>query len=74
MKSLYSKPLRVYLILGVIALCGLLSGLQLPISLFPMSNQPVIAVNLNYGSLSSQQFYESIGSTLEAKLKVIVKS
>jgi HAE1 family hydrophobic/amphiphilic exporter-1 len=69
MKGLYSKPLRVYLILGVIALCGLLSGLQLPISLFPMSNQPVIEVGLSYGSLSAQQFFESIGKSIEAKLR-----
>jgi HAE1 family hydrophobic/amphiphilic exporter-1 len=69
MQGLYSKPLRVYLILGVLAICGLLSGTQLPISLFPMSNQPVIAVNLSYGSLSSQQFLESLGNLVESKLR-----
>lgn len=71
MSELYSKPLRVYLLLGVIALCGILSGLNLPISLFPMSNQPVIAVDINYGSLSNKQFFESLGGTLEYRLKSV---
>jgi HAE1 family hydrophobic/amphiphilic exporter-1 len=68
-KDLYSKPLRVYLILGVIALCGLFSGFQLPISLFPMSNQPMVGVSLSYGSLSSEQFFETIGNLVESKLR-----
>lgn len=71
MKSLYAKPLRVYLLIGALALWGLLSGAQLPVSLFPMAAQPTIHVSLSYGSLSTQQFFESIGRDLEAKLQSV---
>ncbi len=69
MEGIYSKPLRIYLIMGALALWGLFSGSQLAVSLFPMSTQPTISVSLNYGSLSSQQFFESIGRDLESKLQ-----
>ena len=71
MNSLYRSPLRVYLILGALGLWGILSGLGLSISLFPMSSQSTVAVNINYGSYSSSQFYESIGQNLEGTLKAI---
>lgn len=69
MLELYSKPLRVYILLGALALWGLVSGLQLPISLFPMSNQVQIGVNVPYGSFSSTQFLEVYGKSLEASLQ-----
>lgn len=69
MEALYSKPLRVYLILGALALWGILSGLSLPISLFPVSSQPRITVEMGYGSYSPQQFNDSIGRFLEPRLQ-----
>ncbi|MBC7743100.1 MAG: efflux RND transporter permease subunit [Bdellovibrionaceae bacterium] len=69
MEGFYSKPLRIYLIMGALAAWGLFSGTKLPVSLFPMSSQPTISVSLSYGSLSSQQFFESVGRDLEAKLQ-----
>lgn len=69
MEALYSKPLRVYLILGALALWGLFSGTSLPISLFPVSSQPRIAVQMSYGSYSPQQFNDSIGRFLEPRLQ-----
>ena len=69
MLSLYTKPLRVYILLAAMALWGLLSGLQLPVSLFPMSSQVRIAANIPYGSLSSSQFFEAYGKDLEATLQ-----
>lgn len=68
MEALYKSPMRVYLLLGVLAAWGILSGLGLSISLFPMSSQVTVSVNVDYGSYSSQQFYESIGRPLEAML------
>jgi HAE1 family hydrophobic/amphiphilic exporter-1 len=69
MSNLYSKPLRVYIILGALALWGIISGLQLPISLFPNSSQITVSVNIPTGSLSSQQFFEAYGNDLEASLQ-----
>jgi HAE1 family hydrophobic/amphiphilic exporter-1 len=69
MASLYSKPLRVYLLLGALALWGIISGLSLSVSLFPMSNQPRIGVSIAYGSYSSRQFFDSIGRSLEQELQ-----
>lgn len=69
MSGLYSKPLRVYIILGALAIWGIVSGLNLPISLFPNSSQITVSANVPTGSLSSQQFYEAYGSDLEANLQ-----
>lgn len=69
MNHLYTKPLRVYVILGALALWGVFSGLQLPISLFPNSSQITIAANIPTGALSSQQFFEAYGRELEASLQ-----
>lgn len=71
MESLYSKPLRVYLLLAAAALWGVLSGFSLPVSLFPTSSQPKFSVRVSYGSLTPQQFFESIGNQLEGKLRAI---
>ena len=69
MQGLYSRPLRVYLLLGALAVWGIVSGLNLSISLFPMSNQPTVNVGVSYGSYSSQQFFDSIGRELEPLLQ-----
>jgi hydrophobic/amphiphilic exporter-1 (mainly G- bacteria), HAE1 family len=65
MNSLYSRPLRVYILLGALAIWGIVSGLNLSVSLFPMSTQPTVSVEVSYGSYSSQQFFDSIGRELE---------
>gem|GEM_PF-5224017 len=57
MRSLYSSPLRVYLLLGTLALFGALSGLGLSTSLFPNSSQPQFYISIPYGLLSAKQFY-----------------
>lgn len=69
MEGLYSKPLRVYLLLGALVIWGLISGLSLPVSLFPTSSQPTLSVNVSYGSFTAQQFFETIGQELEPKLQ-----
>jgi HAE1 family hydrophobic/amphiphilic exporter-1 len=69
MSNLYSKPLRVYVILGALAIWGIISGMKLPISLFPNSSQITVSVNIPTGSLSSQQFFEVYGDTLESNLQ-----
>ena len=61
MRSLYSSPLRVYLCLGLLALIGLYSGFNLPVSLFPNSSKPTVSVGLNYGSATAEEFLSSHG-------------
>lgn len=69
MIHLYTRPLRVYIILGALALWGVISGFQLPISLFPNSSQITVSARIPTGPLSSQQFFEAYGSELEAGLQ-----
>lgn len=71
MLGIYSRPLRVYIVLGSLAIWGILSGFQLPVSLFPNSSQVRVVVNVPYGSMSSSQFFESHGRQLEGQLQGI---
>jgi len=71
MTRLYQSPLRVYLALGALALWGIISGFQLPVSLFPNSSKPMVAVNLNYGEMSASEFLNTYGRQLEARLQGI---
>jgi hydrophobic/amphiphilic exporter-1 (mainly G- bacteria), HAE1 family len=69
MISLFTRPLRVYITLGALALWGILSGLQLPISLFPTSSQTTVVVDIPVGYLSATQFFEAYGKDLESSLQ-----
>jgi HAE1 family hydrophobic/amphiphilic exporter-1 len=69
--KIYSSPLRVYLCLGFLALVGIYSGLQLPISLFPNSSKPKIHVGISYGSSTAEEFLNTYGRHLEDRFKEI---
>ncbi len=71
MRQMYARPLRVYLVMGMLAVVGVCSAFKLPISLFPNSTQPVVEVNASYGPLSGDQYRHSYGSSLEASLRKI---
>lgn len=71
MLDLYTRPLRVYIILGALALWGIISGVQLPVSLFPNSSQVRVAVDVPYGSMSPRQFFETYGKQLESELQAV---
>ncbi len=71
MKKLYSSPLRVYLLLGSLALAGIIAGFMLPISLFPNSSKPEIGINLPYGSLTAEEFLNTYGKGLEDQIRSI---
>ena len=71
MLDLYSKPLRVYIVLGALAIWGTWCGFKLPISLFPISNQVRVHANVGYGSMTGQQFFDSYGSNLEYSIRQI---
>ncbi len=69
MKSLYQSPLRVYLLLLCLAVWGIVSGIRLPVSLFPNSSKPGLHVSIPLGSLTGEQFLSSFGRDLEGRLK-----
>lgn len=71
MNKLYSSPLRVYLLLGALALFGIYSGLTIPISLYPNSLKPTVWVNISNGGLSSEEFQNNYGKSLEEQLRNI---
>lgn len=71
MSSIYRSPLRVYVALGALALCGLICGFQLPISLFPNSSKPTIMVQMSYGEMSAGEFLNTYGRHLESSLQTI---
>ncbi|MFL5814169.1 MAG: efflux RND transporter permease subunit [Bdellovibrionia bacterium] len=71
MKSLYSAPLRVYLMLAGLALAGIYAGMGLPVSLFPNSSKPTIDVVMNYGNYTPEEFLNAFGSSLEEQLRGI---
>ena len=51
--------------LGFLALVGIYCGLKLPISLFPNSSKPTIAVHVPYGSSTTDEFLNTYGHVLE---------
>ena len=69
MANLYSQPLRVYMLLGVLGLMGIFCGLTLPISLFPASARPVVAVAIGYGGMTSSEFLDAYGEDFEGSLR-----
>lgn len=71
MKSLYSAPLRVYLLLLGLAAAGIYAGMGLPVSLFPNSSKPTIGVNIGYGSSTPEEFINTYGYRLESQLQSI---
>ena len=71
MSKLYASPLRVYICLAVIALAGVYSGLKLPVSLFPNSSKPRIAVEMSYGDSTADEFLNTFGTQLEGQLRAI---
>jgi hydrophobic/amphiphilic exporter-1 (mainly G- bacteria), HAE1 family len=71
MGQLYKHPFKVYLLIGILALIGIYSGTQLPISLYPNANKPKIWAEIPYGNLSAKEFYDNFGSQIESNIKAI---
>lgn len=71
MEKIYKSPFRVYLVLFVLALVGINSGLNLPISLYPNSSKPTIWASVNYGSLTAEEFLDNYGDRIEPQLQNI---
>jgi HAE1 family hydrophobic/amphiphilic exporter-1 len=71
MISLIKTPLRVYLILGTLALLGLFSGWKLPISLFPNSSKVTVQVSIPLYSMTPSDFFDQYGYNIETQLRTI---
>lgn len=71
MSKLYSSPLRVYLVLGILAVMGIFSGMSLPVSLFPNSFKPIVMADFRLRGMSSDTFLQSHGQDIEENLKSI---
>lgn len=71
MEKVYSSPLKVYLILGLLAITGVWCGTQLPISLFPNSSKPEIIVQIPYSGQTPDEFLQLYGADFESELKSI---
>jgi HAE1 family hydrophobic/amphiphilic exporter-1 len=71
MRSLYSSPLRVYLLLGIVGLVGLYCGMTLPVSLFPNSSKPVIQAYIPYGDMTAKSFLDAYGANLESNIAAL---
>ncbi len=69
MSKLYSSPMRVYLLLGALALAGIISGVRLPVSLFPNSSKPMVWVSISYGNMTAEEFLNNYGKGLEQQLR-----
>lgn len=74
MNSVYKSPLKVYLVMGILALMGIFAGLNLPISLYPNSNRPTIWVSVGYGPYTSDEFKRNYGERVESTLSGISTS
>ena len=68
MVGLYRSPLRVYIILGFLAIVGIYSGLHLPVSLFPNSTKPQVSIRISYGSSTAEEFLNTYGRSFERQL------
>jgi len=65
LKSIYSSPFRVYLLLGALALAGIYSGMKLPVSLFPNSSKPKIDIRFPYAGSTAEAFKSTYGNDFE---------
>ena len=69
LSALLSNPLRVYLVVIVLAVFGVIAGLGLPVSLYPNSSKPTVFVSIPYGNLNSQEFIAAYGNIIDSGLK-----
>jgi hydrophobic/amphiphilic exporter-1 (mainly G- bacteria), HAE1 family len=71
MTGLYQSPFRVYFALLAIAICGVIAGFNLPISLFPNSSKPTVYVSMRYPGLTATEFSQNFGGRFEHSLEQI---
>ncbi|RYZ54009.1 MAG: efflux RND transporter permease subunit [Proteobacteria bacterium] len=71
MRGLIGNPIRVYIVMALLAVLGVVASFRLPVSLFPNSLQPVVYVTVPYGSYSPDEFKRVYGDNLARELRGI---
>lgn len=71
LKSLFNNKLKVYLVLALLGLVGVLSGLNLSVSLFPNISRPTVGLWINYINVEKRDFLENYGYDLENELETL---
>lgn len=71
MRNLFENKLKVYLVLGLLGLVGVISGLNLSISLFPNISRPTVGLWINYVNIEKSDFLENYGYDLERELDTL---
>jgi HAE1 family hydrophobic/amphiphilic exporter-1 len=71
LESILKNPKRIIFIFSFIAIAGIMSGLNLPISLFPQTSKPIVRLNVNYAGLSAEDFIRKYGANFESQLEGI---
>ncbi|RYZ52772.1 MAG: efflux RND transporter permease subunit, partial [Proteobacteria bacterium] len=74
MRGLIGNPIRVYIVMTLLAALGVIASFRLPISLFPNSLQPLVVVHIPYGSFSPEEFKRVYGERLTQDLSKITGS
>lgn len=69
MQRIYQEPKKVFFVLAFLAVWGLYSAFSLNVSLFPKNENSVIGVELSYGELTSESFFNTYGQSIEASLR-----
>jgi HAE1 family hydrophobic/amphiphilic exporter-1 len=70
-KNLFQNKLKVYLVLGLLGLVGIISGLNLSVSLFPNISRPTVGLWMNYVNIEKSDFIEDHGYKLENELDTL---
>jgi len=71
MMSLFQNKFKVYLVLGLLGLVGIISGLNLSVSLFPNISRPTVGLWMNYVNIEKNDFIENYGFDLENELDTL---
>lgn len=71
MKSLYARPKRLYFLIIVFTLLGIVLSRFLPVTLFPNSVKPEFRVSVDLFGLTPENFYHLYGDELRALLRKV---
>lgn len=71
MKSIYARPKRLYFLIIVFTLLGIVLSRFLPVTLFPNSVKPNFRVSVGLYGLTPENFYHLYGDELRALLRKI---
>lgn len=68
MERIFTAPWRVYLCALLLCILGIWAGLKLPVSLFPDSSKPEVAIEIPTYPMTGEEFLQNYGSLLEGQI------